>query len=189
MTRGESDSFWSQMRDETQAEIFLQRILEDGAPAPKEMETKTERKSREACVAFLALPYDLQLRKLVDMGTLRPIFDEYTSEADRVDFMNQYGETLMEGVEVEHLVPDPQGPIRGTDLEGTEFDSKQIKSDDRFSIQLIPHGTDEYGTKRSERARALYQAWNIMKGGRARYEEILFRKGKLGLKRNPSKNK
>uniref|UniRef100_A0A7S2WQD8 Uncharacterized protein n=1 Tax=Eucampia antarctica TaxID=49252 RepID=A0A7S2WQD8_9STRA len=178
-TRDQSDSFWAKLRDESEAEVFLQRLLEEGSLPQESNQTSA---SKEAFAAFLELPYQTQLRKLVDVGTLRPILDEYQSESDRSDFNQRYGETLMEGVEVEHLVPDPLGPIRGQDLEGTEFNSKAVKKEDRFRIQLIEHGTDEYGTPRSERARALYRAWNTMKSGRARYEELLFRKGKLGLK-------
>ena len=33
-----------------------------------------------------------------------------------------------------------------------------------------------------EKSRALYKVWNLFKAGRARYEEAMFREGKLGLK-------
>ena len=48
-------------------------------------------------------------------------------------------------------------------------------------MTLLRYGTDEYGELASERARELYRAWNRQKAGRARYEEALFKHGKLGL--------
>lgn len=181
-TRDQSNQFWKQLQDESEAEIFLQHLL---ASNNNNNNNTSNTPSEEAFAAFLELPYDVQLRKLVDMGTLRPILDEYTSDTDRAAFVQRYGETLMEGVQVEHLVPDPNGPITGNDLLETSsvvVNTKHISKDDRFRIQLLEHGTDEYGTPRSERARALYRAWNTMKSGRARYEELLFKSGKLDLR-------
>ena len=54
-------------------------------------------------------------------------------------------------------------------------------------MEMIKYGTDEFGTARSQRARMLYRAWNELKAGRARYEETMFKKGKLGLEQKPKK--
>ena len=61
-------------------------------------------------------------------------------------------------------------------------EQEMADKDARYSIKMIPYGTDEFGTTRNERARALHRAWNIQKAGKARYEEYLFKTGKVGLK-------
>lgn len=98
-------------------------------------------------------------------------------------FMNQYSETLLEGMEIEHLVSDPDGHITVQDI-GSDFFTKkdQIDSSAKFIIKMIPYGTDEFGKSRSERARMLFRAWNMHKAGRARYAESQFKKGKMSLK-------
>jgi len=182
-SRDEANWFWSRVKDETEAELLLQSLLEEVSPQVNEMETIGEKRAREALELFLQLPYQVQLQKLVDMGTLRPLLDEYTKESDRIKFMNRYGEILLEGVEVEHLVLDPDGAITVDDIGDDDYlvGNEQVGKDARFSIQMIPYGTDEYGTTRGERARALYRAWSMQKAGRAQYEGRLFKKGYIGL--------
>ena len=115
------------------------------------------------------------------MGTLRPILDEYYKESDRIKFMDRHGQTLLEGIEVEHLVTDPEGHITLKDI-GDDKLAKEVEADTKFSIKKIPFGTDEYGMGRSEKARMLYRAWNMQKAGRARYAEAQFKQGKMPLR-------
>ena len=181
--KDESDKFWQQVRDETEAEILLQSIRKTGAPSPNDAATTGERKAREAFAHFLNLPYHVQLQKLVDLGTLRPLMDEYTSESERVKFLARYGEKLMEGVLMEHLVPDPDGPIRGAEL-GRWGEENGIEGEERFRMETVPYGSDEFSSDKSVRAREMYRAWNTHKAGRARFEEIMFKKDRLGLRYN-----
>jgi hypothetical protein len=56
-----SDQFWQSIRDETAAEVFLQRLLDAGPP-----EDATEQQA-----AFWELGYGEQLEKLVNLGAIR----------------------------------------------------------------------------------------------------------------------
>jgi len=181
--KDESDKFWQQVRDETEAEILLQSMRSAGPPSPQDAVTTGERKARQAFAHFQHLPYNVQLQKLVDLGTLRPLLDEYTLESERVKFLARYGEKLMEGVEMEHLVPDPEGPIRGDEL-GRWGEENGIGGEERFRLEKVAYGSDEFGGAKSERAREMYRAWNTHKAGRARFEEIMFKKDRLGLRYN-----
>jgi len=174
VSRDESDAFWDKVRDQTSAEIFLHGLLEKGVPAAQDGVVKKQYQT------FLGLPYEVQLQKLVDLGTLRPLYDEYISETDRVTFMARYGETLLEGTMVEHLLKDPNGPISADEL-GPEYGTDFASKGDRFRIEMLPYGSDEFDVPRSERARMLFRAWNTHKAGRASYEEHMFKQGKLGL--------
>jgi len=197
-TREQSDTFWSRVQDETEAEILLDHLTSNppttNTTTSSDTSSAAETKSRLAYEAFLQMPHDQQLRHLINLGTLRPILDEYASESDRLKFMERYGGILLEGVELEHLVSDPNGTITAGDigdeallqLDGTGGGSedgggKKVGKDARFSIEMISYGTDEFGRKRSERARALYRAWNEQKAGRAKYEEFLYKSGKIPL--------
>jgi hypothetical protein len=192
-SRDESDAFWRRIQDETDAELFLNAFLTsvEKDQNDKKNETKADiangtgdTKSQHDLDVFLSLPYDVQLRQLIQISTLRPLLDEYISESDRLNFMDQYGDLLLEGIEMEHLVLDPEGSISIHDIkdENLLFQQSSINKDSRFKIEMIPYGTDEYDSSRSTRARALYQAWNKQKAGRARYEKLMFQKGKIPLK-------
>jgi hypothetical protein len=192
-SRDESDAFWRRIQDETDAELFLNAFLTsvEKDQNDKKNETKADiangtgdTKSQHDLDVFLSLPYDIQLRQLIQISTLRPLLDEYISESDRLNFMDQYGDLLLEGIEMEHLVLDPEGSISIHDIkdENLLFQQSGINKDSRFKIEMIPYGTDEYDSSRSTRARALYQAWNKQKAGRARYEKLMFQKGKIPLK-------
>jgi len=181
--RESSEDFWSQVQDEANAEILLSSLREKGAPEPSENESSSAKKCREALETFLSLPYEKQLRRLVSIGTLRPVLDEFYKESDRVKFMERYGATLLEGLELEHLVVDPEGHITVRDIgDDSLLKMENVNSDTKFSIKMIPFGTDEFGMSRSERARMLYRAWNIQKAGRARYAEAKFKKGEMPLR-------
>lgn len=181
--REESDSFWSTVEDETDAEIFLHELHKAGAPTASDDETPVQKKNREQLETFLAMPYSKQLKQLLNLGALRPILDEYSTEANRAKFMERHGETLLEGMEIEHLVSDPNGTITLDDIDDKSLiDQDSVEPDQRFSIKLVPYGTDEFGYSRSGKARAMYRAWNAQKSGRARHEEAMFKLGKLPLK-------
>lgn len=167
---------------------MLHNLSKQGAPAAVEGESAAEKKSRESLETFLSMPYSKQLSQVVSLGALRPILDEYSSEENRGKFMDRYGETLLEGMEIEHLVSDPNGSITVDDIgDETLLRDQKAGKEDRFSIKMVPYGTDEFGLSRSEKSRALYRAWNIQKAGRARYAENRFKTGKMPLKEGGAK--
>jgi hypothetical protein len=178
-------SIWSKIRDETEVEILLHNLMMKDVSQPSDSDSPSDKKIREILEVFQSLPPRVQLQKLLNLGPLRPILDEFAADSDRDKFFSRYGEMLLEGVELEHLVEDPDGMITLDDV-GTHIliRNDQVNKDTRFSVKMIPYGTDEFGTSRSERARSLYRAWNQHKSGRAQYEEYLFKKGKIGLKKN-----
>lgn len=201
LDKQESEDFWSNVKDETQAEIYLQELRAD---AEKELEGLRENngegegegESTAARMArletFLAAPYDAQLRRFADAGALRPLLDEYAKADDRSAFLERHSETFLEGLELEHLVSDPDGAVEwddlGPDLRAELLDDVsssgkggENRKGRRFSVKKIPYGTDEYGTSRSARARDMYRLWNEHKSNRATYEEDMFRRGEMGL--------
>lgn len=181
--RDENDKFWAQITDEADAEILLNNLSKESRLPPSEgEESASAKRARESLEIFLNMPYSKQLSQITNLGTLRPILDEYASKADYKKFMQRHGETLLEGMEIEHLVSDPNGHIVAEDIEDKSLlDRKTTKKDERFSIKLVPYGTDEFGLPRSERARSLFRAWNVQKSGRARYAEYLYKTGKMPL--------
>jgi hypothetical protein len=168
-SKEDSDSFWNQIRDETAAEVFLQQLLDSKSAVD------------DSSNPFWQLEYAQQLERLVNLGAIREIADEYGKESDRSKFMTRYGDYLLEGIDFDHLVADPTGPIRGSDLGERLMKHYQIGSNDRFRLEQIPYGTDEFDTEASQRGRDVYRAWNKLKAGRAHYEEKLFQRGLLGL--------
>ena len=175
-TKESANEFWNGLRDETSAEVFLQDLLS----------SNDEGSSKHP---FFELEYSQQLDRLVNLGTIGEIANEYASEADRSKFLSRYGDYLLEGVNFDHLVLDPNGSIQGSDLGPQLLETYNINKSDRFSLQKIPYGADEFGTDASGRARSLYRAWNRLKAGRANYEEKLFQRGRLGLQYEEKKKK
>ena len=171
-SKEESNQFWDSIRDETAAEIFLQRLLEAGPP---EGATSAQK-------IFWEMSYEDQLAKLVNLGAIREIVDEYTAESDRAKFLARYGDYLLEGIALDHLVPDPKGPITGNEIGDRLAKHFRVKPNDRFRLEKIPYGSDEFGSAKSQRARDLFRAWNKFKAGRAHYEEKMFQRGLLGLR-------
>jgi hypothetical protein len=163
-------AFWDSLQDEGRAVALLETMRQSGPPPGASILHS----------AFWDLPYHTQLERLMNLGALRPLLDEYAKESDRVRFLQRYGDTLLAGVELEHLVPDPNGPVRAGDL-GPAAAGLNVASDDRFRLALLPYrGSPDLSA--DERSRALFAAWNEHKAGRARYEEKLFRTGRLGLR-------
>jgi hypothetical protein len=158
-----ANEFWSQLRDETAAEMFLQNLLES--------------KDTRDHHPFWSLDYQTQIQRLVNLGTVREIANEYATETDRSKFLARYGGYLLEGIRFDHLIRDPNGPILGSDLGDLLQAKYEIKPSDRFILRKLEYTEDEA----SEEARRLFQAWNKLKAGRANYEEKQFQKGLLGL--------
>lgn len=222
--------FWDSVRTETEAELFLQDYRAKAREQLAQADTAIiDDELKSQLETILSTPYERQLQKLVDMSTLRPVLDEYTTVQDRRLFFEKYSPIFLEGVEMEHLVPDPDGPIGLDDL-GAELrdelarewdpsggnandrsselladattplsslmsssssSSTSSDSSPRFKIEMIPYGTDAYGTERALRAREMYRLWNEHKANRAKFEEAMFKKGLLGLeeKRVPKTKK
>lgn len=167
------------------AEEKLQSLNDASSQTDEEKQTMSELQ------AILSVPFERQLQKILDMGTLRPVLDDYTPGTERNAFLEKYTPIFLEGLVMEHLVPDADGPIGLDDLSSEIRDelSKQwlpggdigSRSDQepRFAIRMIAYGTDEFATSRAERARDMYRLWNEYKVGRARFEEALFKKGFL----------
>jgi hypothetical protein len=171
VSRDESKAFWSQLQDEGQAAALLDVMRQDGAPVGASI----------LQAAFWTLHYDDQLERLLNLGALRPLLDEYTSESDRTKFLQRHGDTLLAGVELEHLVEDPEGPIRYGDLDGSTADELNVSKDARFRLEMRPYQSSQ-DMSAQEKTRVLFMAWNQHKAGRARYEERLFQTGRLGLR-------
>ena len=196
MDSNKTKEFWSKVRTETEAELFLEdyrKHAEEKLQSLNESSNQSdeEKQSISELQAILAVPFERQLQKILDIGTLRPVLDEYTSSKERNLFLDKYTPIFLEGLEMEHLVIDENGPIGLDDLssEMREELSQQwlpgeghtagTDQEPRFSIQMIAYGTDEFATTRAERARDLYRLWNEHKASRARFEEAMFKKGYL----------
>ena len=164
----EADKFWDSLRDETSAEVFLQSLLEENI----------EKGSNHP---FFELEYTTQLQRLVNLGTIREIANEYVTEAERSKFLTRYGDYLLEGVQFHHLIPNSSGPIVGSDLGQHLQEKYNIHAEDRFSLKKAVYGEEDFNTETSRNARKLYMEWNKLKAGRAHYEQKLFQKGLLGL--------
>lgn len=174
--KDEADEFWDSLRDETSAEVLLQSLLE-------------EQDKNGSQHPFYELDYKTQLERLVNLGTIREIANDYATEAERSKFLTRYGDYLLEGVQFHHLIPNASGSIKGSDLAQSLQEKYNIKADDRFSLKKAVYGDDDFNTDASKNARKLYLAWNKFKAGRAHYEEKLFQKGMLGLSYAPTKSK
>lgn len=109
---------------------------------------------------FMALPYRDRLERLLTIGTLRPLYDEY---ADSDAFLERYREYLLRGVPLPGLVEDESGAV------GSEKKSFVVKDN-------VP-----YGEAQAQRERVVLQQWGEYKSSRARHEEKMFQEGKLGL--------
>jgi len=55
------------------------------------------------------------------------------------------------------------------------------EEDERYRLEVLKYGESKYTEPASERARALYNAWNVHKTERANYKEDEFHAGRLGL--------
>ena len=168
LAKEQADNFWNSIRDETSAEVLLQSLLESN--------------SKNACDhLFYELDYKTQLERLVNLGTIGEIANEYATQVDRSKFLTRYGDYLLEGVRFHHLISDSSGSISGSDLGKHLQEKYKIDAEDRFSLREVLYGEDDLESETSKNARKLYMDWNKLKAGRAHYEEKLFQKGLLGL--------
>ena len=164
VSKQDSDSFWNVLENERDAVKLLDSMRKDGPPPGANI--------LEA--SFWDLPYEDQLQRLLNIGALRPLLDEYTKQQERLDFLNRYCDALLSGAELEHLVEDPNGPIAGESVD------KSLPPGTRLRLVMLPYRGSK-GATAQEKSRTMYKAWNSMKAGRARYEEHLFQTGQLGL--------
>lgn len=171
VTAGEADEFWSQLNDHGQAAVLLDAMVKDGPPPGATFLHS----------AFWDLPRAKQLERLVNLGALRPLLDEYTKESDRLRFLQRYGDTILAGVELEHLVVDATGPVLTSDLGQDVVNKLRIPEGARFRVEKRPYKSAG-DLSALEKSRALFKAWNDHKAGRARYEEKMFQTGRLGLR-------
>jgi len=196
LSRDENNNFWDSIRDETEVELFLENLEEEYQQRRKQQDAEQNQeiyKQGPSLISpsiyswlepFWKLPHSERVRRLSAMGALRPLLDEYAPPKDRLAFLEQHRDTLLEGMELEHIVKDPQGDILGRDLKEhlskspvmmAYLNEDDIDVNDRYSIQVIPYAGNQLG-------RALLMEWNRYKAGRAMYEEFLFKSGKLGLR-------
>jgi alkylated DNA nucleotide flippase Atl1 len=124
----ESMAFWSQLRHESNAAALLDKMRRGGPPAGGHVLHQ----------AFWDLPYQVQLQQLLNIGSLRPILDEYSSAVDRREFLYRYGDVLMMDVPLEHLVEDPNGPIGANDLDMATVEELRIDQSSRFRLVVHP---------------------------------------------------
>jgi hypothetical protein len=172
VTAVEADAFWSQLTDQGKAEALLDAMIEDGPPAGATILQS----------AFWDLPRSEQVERLLNLGALRPLLDEYTKESDRLRFLQRHGDTMLAGVELEHLIVDAAGPIQVSDLSRDVVNQLRIPQGARFRLEKRPYKSGGEDLSEREKSRALFKAWNEHKAGRARYEEKLFQTGRLGLR-------
>lgn len=145
----ELEAFWDQLQDSGQAAALLDKMIQDGPPPGASILHSP----------FWDLPGKVQLKQLLNLGALRPLLDEHTKESDCLRFLQRYADTILSGVELDHLVVDPSGPVQMSDI-GEDLEI--------FRLQ--------------EKSRTLLLGWNEHKAGRAHYEEKLFQTGRLGLR-------
>merc|ERR1712226_914760 len=172
-----SDKFWDSIRDEISAEKFLQGVTASTKDAKLDTFLNT-------------LPLEEQVRRLVNMSTLRPMLDlEGVKPQTRMAFLERHADKLIKGLELEHIVADEEGPITAQQLIDWGYATakaknpkKQKKTDlllvepgQRFRLEKMPYDD-------SEIKKNYLIAWNIHKSSRARYEEFLYREGELGLR-------
>lgn len=186
-----SEDFWGNIRDETSAEAFLQ-----GASA-------TTTKNPQLDTFLNTLSTEEQVRRLVNMSTLRPMMDlDGIKPQTRLAFLERHADKLIQGVELEYIVEDGDGPITADQLvdwgyavmaqkqqkgynrnkhhktksAATERDDLLIvEPEQRFRLEKEPY--DDSAIKKN-----YLIAWNIHKSSRARYEEYLYKTGELGLR-------
>ena len=178
----ESDALWAALADPTESEMILSQLRESHEKKTynaREGESEDERLQREEYKAFMKLPYNEQLEHLRELGCLRPLFDESVSNDERVQFLSDNEEVLLEGIEETSLEPSRNGNIRDTDI-------GLSKRGMRYQLRKIVHG--QYGAETTASAkviaqeRALYKVWGQYRQMKANHEEFLFRQGLLGLK-------
>ena len=161
ISRQESQAFWSNLQDEQDAVDLLERMRRDGPPPTARNLLQT---------SFWELSHKDQLDQLLNLGAIRPLLEEYTKESDRRAFLQKYGDILLTGVPLEHLVPDPEGSIGLEELQqvvqdqytqgGMEggLDAEWMKELNKF---LTSTTTTKSGTLDSSRSSSLPTRFRI----------------------------
>jgi len=189
LSEEESNTFWDSIQDETSASAFLSEVQQKNT-----IEDADDEMTHKLQTFSTALSFDEQVSKLVHLSTLRPIYDEYDSNQPqtRLSFLERHADKLLQGMPLEHFVPADEGPISGQDLidwgyaitaaksianDNNKDDLMIVNTEDRFVMQTLP-----YDASFTKHRKNMMVAWNIHKASRARYEEFLFSKGRLGLR-------
>jgi hypothetical protein len=171
MTRAGSDRFWEHVSYDVVE--LLEVLREHGPPADANYLHKH----------FWDLSYDEQLSQLLQLGSLKPLLDDFASSDDKTKFLQQHSDTLLEGVVMEHLVVDPKGNLSLNDLNPQLVQSLNLPPDTRFKVERRPYRASSADSDdAANRTKLLLEAWNEYKMGRAQYEEKMFVTGRLGLR-------
>lgn len=162
LDRETSDIFWDHLSSRAGAEALAQKLSFDSALA-------------DMAARFGLQPGDGD--ELWNVAALRPLLDEYASESDRQAFLSKYGDILLEGIPLEHLVvaTDKESHHGGT-VPASSLPAAwaaTLPATARVRVQTLAF--------RSNVDDDLYALWKEHKAGRARYEEKLFRTKRLGL--------
>ena len=171
VTKEDARDFWGRLQDEGQATALLDTMIKDGPPKGASI----------LQAEFWNLPREEQIQRLLNLGVLQPLLDEYTKESDRLRFLQRHSDLLMAGMKLEHLVTDASGPISAKDLPDHVRVALNVSDDDKFRMEQREYNSID-DLDAFTKSRALYRAWNEHKAGRARYEEKLFRTNRLGLR-------
>jgi len=182
MDRSQSDAFWDSIRDETEAERFVESNY-----SRNDDDTNDTNNNNAALVEFQALPKSVQVTKLVQLYALRPVLDDYLPETKRLAWLVRHGRKFLEDLSFHHFVPDPEGPLTQERIEqimGGPFPAKDDrKSKKQQQQQRQPrYRIDVEPMLPSNRQKAILDGWRVHKAGRSRYEEHMFAAGKLGLR-------
>jgi len=194
-TMEESNAFWEALQSYDTAEMWLLEHQPTTTAAADDDDAKSsssvvtaESPSAKSLPAvarqWLPLAFWQQLsrteqvERLLNLGALRPILDEYYPDDQRQAFMQHYGHLLFQEVPLEHLVPDPEGPLDVTSNDWPAHIPKpEATATDlgRYRLETQPYLADGV-------ADDLLDVWNEHKANRAKYEERLFRTERLGLR-------
>lgn len=182
-TKESSDAFWDSIRDESEAERFLDSWQDQ----------QQEQNDTEEWQEFWKLDREVQIEKLVRLSALRPVLDEYyVPESQRVGWLIRNSMSFLEGLTLQHFVKDPEGPLTAarvkrffglaaltTKAERNKLSAETVvRVDPKSRYRLEAHPVQDGGSD------VVLEAWKTQKAGRSRYEEHLFKSGKLGLRYN-----
>lgn len=178
---------WTAMAEDTEAEMLLKellasrdKMLAEGALAPEEHAQWME---------FEKLSFGEQLLKLRSINALQNITENPRTSVGGMSpeetqaFVADHIEHLREGVEMEELVPDLDGPITAKDLYNLPEDEHRFK----YRTTIMEAGDD----KDSVHTDKLHKDWGRFMANVANNEEELYELGVLDLDRRettPTKN-
>ena len=160
--------------------VFWSRLLQavEGDDAVIDLLLQDETYSHLLPSDLTKLPVEEQMERIRNLQALRPLLEDYASEASRHAFVQRHAHDLLSNIRLEHLVEDPEGPISVSDLPAELARGQNANARFRLDVQ-----------DNEERTKAMLLMWNQQKAGRAHYEERLFRTGRLGLRYNSKDEK